>query len=391
MTRPWTALAATLLVQTTVTASLVAASVLAPAVAPQLGIAPERIGLYAAIAYGAAMLAGLRAGHGVVHWGALPLSQLALGCAAAGALLGALAPPAALPGAAVLIGIGYGLVNPAAAAVLGHHAPVKARGLFFSIKQTGVPIGVALAGLAMPAGLALIGWRSAVAALAAACLLLAAALWPLTRRLEPPPSAAPEGGSWMLLREVWRTPVLRRLSLASLAYAWTQQTFVTFLVSLLTLRLQWPLAAAAGLLAASQVVATAARIGFGALADRMAPTALLRALGLGMGSACVALALLRPGMPSALVWAVALASAATVMGWNGVFFAELSRRVPREALARVSGATQFFTFAGGMLGPLTFGEALRAGASYPLAWGLLALIPAAMAWGLRSSEPAAPR
>ena len=385
MTRPGLALAAMLLVQTWVTLTLVAASVLAPAVAPTLGLAPERIGLYAAVAYGAAMLAGLRTGHWVARIGALRLSQVALGCGAAGALLAAAGPPQALLGAAALIGTGYGLVNPAAAAVLSFHAPVTSRGLFFSVKQTGVPIGVALAGLTMPAGLAWLGWRPTAAVVALGGVLLALVLWPLVRRLEPPSPPTPTDGALALLRRVWQTPVLRRLSLASLAYALTQQTFVTFLVSLLNLRLGWTLAAAAGLLAASQAVATGARIGFGALADRrIAPGRLLVMLGVAMSAACLALALLRPGLPVLVVASAALVCAATAMGWNGVFFAELANRVPREDMARISGATQFFTFGGGMLGPLLFGEALRAGAGWPLAYAALALVPAAAAWQMRA-------
>jgi MFS family permease len=368
VTRPWLALAAMLLVQMLVSLTLVAASVLAPAVAPTLGLAPERIGLYAAVAYLAAMLFGLRTGQWVARIGALRLSQVALLACTAGALLAGLGPAAGLLGAALLIGVGYGLVNPAAAAVLSHHAPTTARGLFFSIKQTGVPIGVALAGLLMPLGLATLGWRATAVALALACAALALALWPLVRRLEPPPAAAPEDGA------------LRLLSLASLAYAMTQQTFVTFLVALLNLQLGWTLAAAAGVLAASQAVSTAARIGFGALADRWrAPARLLVGLGAGMSLACLGLAALTPAVPAPMVVAVALVCAATAMGWNGVFFAELANRVPREDMARVSGATQFFTFAGGMLGPLLFGESIRAGGSYALAYAALALVPAAAA------------
>ena len=53
-------------------------------------------------------------------------------------------------------------------------------------------------------------------------------------------------------------------------------------------------------------------------------------------------------------------------------------------MARISGATQFFTFAGGMLGPLLFGEALRAGAGWPAAYLALALVPASAAWQMRA-------
>ncbi|MDP3084296.1 MAG: MFS transporter, partial [Rubrivivax sp.] len=182
---------------------------------------------------------------------------------------------------------------------------------------------------------------------------------------------------------VWRTPVLRRLSLTSLAYALTQQTFVTFLVSLLNLTLGWTLAAAAAVLALSQLVSTGARIAFGAVADRwMAPSWLLVWLGVAMSASCLALAALSPASPAVVVVAAALFCAATAMGWNGVFFAELAAQVPRQDMARVSGATQFFTFGGGMIGPLLFGESVRAGASYAQGYAVLALVPALAALAL---------
>lgn len=387
----WMALAAMLLVQTLASLTMVAASVLAPAVAPGLGLAPERVGVYAAFAYLAAMLFGLRTGHWVAHLGAMRLSQAALVACACGAVLAswaslALAAPLLLA-AAMLIGAGYGVINPAAAAILTHHAPIKARGLFFSIKQTGVPIGVALAGLLMPLGLSTIGWKATAVWTGMVCASCALALLPLVRRLEPPPMKIDQDLPRTLLRHVWRVPLLRRLSLTSLAFAATQQVFVTFLVSLLNLRLGWTLAAAAGLLAASQVVSTFARVGFGVLADRwIAPGRLLAALGIAMSLSCLALAALRPGMATAWVSMAALVCAATAMGWNGVFFAELSHRVPSKDIARVAGATQFFTFTGGMLGPLLFGESLRAGNSYSMAYAVLALVPAWAAWSLFKAE-----
>lgn len=379
---PWRALAATLLVQILVTLLLAAAAVLAPAVAPTLGLAPERIGMYAAVAYLCAMLAGLRAGRGVARYGALVLCQLALMAGALGALLAAAMPWTGsawtLLAAAVLIGTGYGLVNPASTAVLAHHAPVAARGLFFSLKQTGVPIGVALAGLLMPMGLATIGWRASAAALAASALLLAVALLPFVRPLEPPRTGAPSKGLAEPLWQVWRSPLLRRLSLASLAYAMTQQVYVTFVVALLHLDLGWSLAAAAALLSLSQMLAVASRVAFGALADRTGrPGLLLAALGLLMATACVGLALLSPRTPALIVSAAALFCASTAMGWNGVFFTELALHVKPTDIARIAGATQFFTFGGGMLGPLVFGESVRAGAGYGVALAVLALAPLA--------------
>lgn len=389
-----------LLVQMLVALANAAAPVLAPAVAPQLGLAPERIGLYAAVSYLCAAFTGLHAGEGVARLGAMRLNQLALLACAAGALLAALGPASALLVAAACVGAGYGLVNPAAAAVLAHHAPARARGVFFSVKQTGVPIGVGLAGLLLPLGLAWIGWRASVVAVAALCLLVPLALTPFGRRLEPPAPArgAVREGARALVVRVWGAPVLRAMCLATMAYAVTQQVYVTFLVSWLHLEQGWSLASAAGVLAASQLLSVAARIGFGAWGDRAGDAGrVLVGIGWAMAVGLLVLAAVAwagAGAPRAAAIGAALLCAGTAMGWNGLFFGALAQRVPRDDLARVSGATQFFSFVGGMLGPLVFGEAVRAGAAWAATYAAFALVPAAAALWLarvlsdRRSPPA---
>lgn len=399
-TRPMRALSAMLAVQLLVALANAAAPVLAPAVAPTLGFEPERIGLYAAVSYLCAALTGLYGGEGVARLGGMRLNQLALIGCALGAAVAAWGPPSALLLAAACVGAGYGLVNPAAAAVLAHHAPPRARGLYFSIKQTGVPIGVGLAGLLLPLGLAAWGWRASVGVLAAVCIAVIAVLVPQVARLEPPTPAAPaREGVRALLARVWRAPVLRAMCVASTAYAVSQQVFVTFLVSWLHLAQHWSLAAAAGVLAGSQLLSVAARIGLGALGDRTRDAGrVLAATGVAMALALLTMAAVAwagGGAPAGWAVAAALACAATAMGWNGVFFGALAEHVPREDLARVSGATQFFTFAGGMLGPLVFGEALRGDVPWAVCYAAAALVPAAatvgLVRGLRLNAPRSPR
>jgi hypothetical protein len=75
-------------------------------VAPELGFAPERIGLYAAVSYLCAAITGLHAGEGVARLGAVRLNQIALLACAAGAMVAALAPASALLVAAACVGAG---------------------------------------------------------------------------------------------------------------------------------------------------------------------------------------------------------------------------------------------------------------------------------------------
>jgi predicted MFS family arabinose efflux permease len=429
--RPRLALAVTMTAQALGSLCLAVPAVVAPVVAPLLGFGPERVGLFVGIAYLAAMLAGLASGQGVTRFGPVAVTQSALLAFAIGMTVIPSGIGAVLVGTALLLGIGYGQLNPSAAFLLNQHSPPAHRGLFFSLKQSAVPLGVALAGLLMPPALGALGWQTTMRLLALVCAACFVLLFLARRPLEPaPPSSAsiplpasspPAASStrpastapsataspdrsrrvvafnrWALVR-VLKDPHLRLVSLASFAYAFSQLAFMTFLVSYLHLELGWSLASAAAVLAGSQAVATVARIGWGAVADRwIAPDRLLGWLGVGSALALLGLGAVGAlaaggGLRLAPALVASLACALTTMSWNGVFFAELARRTTHATLASYAGAAQFLTFCGSMAGPVVFGELLRFGSSYAFAYGLVTVLPlAAGAALLRASRAASP-
>jgi MFS family permease len=395
--RPVLALVTTLGVQAVTTLAMNAPAVMAPAVAPLLDLPPQRIGWFVGIAYFMAMFSGLAIGEHLVRLGAVRVSRWALIACAIGLCFAALA---SVPGfvlalvpAALALGVAYGLPNPAASIVLARHAPADRRGLFFSIKQTGVPVGIGLAGLLVPALLGLTSWPVTLLVLAAASAIAAVATR-FTEALDLPPAERPArvsrpAGPLALVRgligplgQVWRLPAVRRLGVASLAFAMTQLCFTTFLVSYLKLELGMSLAAAAGVLAAAQLVSVACRVLWGQVADRwITPLRLLALLGLTMGGSALLLGLLQPGTPVGVALAVSMACAATTMAWNGVYFAELTRRAPPEALGALTGGTQFLTFFGGMSGPVIFASLVGPLGGHGPTYALMALAPAAIgAW-----------
>ncbi|NDH33592.1 MAG: hypothetical protein EBX68_11265 [Betaproteobacteria bacterium] len=73
----------------------------------------------------------------------------------------------------------------------------------------------------------------------------------------------------------------------------------------------------------------------------------------------------------------ASACAATVVAWNGVYFAEMANRAPLGRIAQANGGIQFVTFFGGMVGPVLFGLGVSASGSYGLPLALCSLLPAA--------------
>jgi MFS family permease len=382
--RSWLALWVTLIAQALITFLLAIAPVVAPAVAPTLGIDPARVGVFTALAYVFAIISGALFGPWINRIGPIRFTCYVLLTGSAGAVIGT-AGGAWLLVAAALVGAGYGGTNPSAAAILGRHAPAKSAGFFFALKQTGVPLGVALAGVTMTWAVAAAGWRPAVwtaAAITAVGALVVLRTAPLLEDEEQRRSSRP-ASAWASIAEVVRRPAVRQLATVSLAYGMAQQAFVTFSVSLLV-HAGVSLSTAGLMLAGSQAASVVVRITTGHVSDRLfEPRSMLVALGFLMALACAALAAL-PTSPPAVLAAIAMAFAgATTMGWNGIFFAQLVRIVPREELAKVSGGTQAFTFGGAVLGPYLFYLLLNAGGSYPvgfLFFGAMAAGAAVLMW-----------
>ncbi|MBU6270865.1 MAG: MFS transporter [Betaproteobacteria bacterium] len=388
---PWTALSVTLAVQTLAAVALTTPSVMAPAVSPQIGVGAQHVGWLISLAYLAAMVTGLGGGALSQRHGPVRISQVALTASAIGLALMAIGHPAALLAGAAVLGVGYGLPNPTAAEILSRHAPAARRGLFFSIKQTGVPLGVAFTGMVVPALMAVGSWTQALLVLAVGLMgvmmligrkrsLLEGNAAPAAAAAASPGSPTAEGLRQRLLeplREVLAFAPTRRLAIASLVFAFTQVSFLTFLVSLLKLEHGYSLPLAASLLAASQAASVVGRIGWGHVADRWVdPARLLGALGVAMGLA-VALVGLAPADASAsTMLALTLACAVTAVAWNGVFFADLVRLVPPERVARSTGATQFLTFMGGVGGSAAFATLVSLTGSYSVVFTVLGVLPA---------------
>jgi len=157
--------------QALMSAATVALPVLAPKAAPDLGVPAAWVGLFVALVYGSSMVCGLAGGSLLRRWGAVRASQASLLCAGAALLLVALPHPVASAAGALLLGLGYGPLNPASSHLLDRVAPPQRRATIFSIKQTGVPLGAVLAGALLPSLALAAGWPAAIAALAA-CVLI---------------------------------------------------------------------------------------------------------------------------------------------------------------------------------------------------------------------------
>ena len=380
-------LIATLAIQALATLMVLAPPVFAGLAAPDFGISANHIGVFTAVVYAAAVLSTGMSGGPVRRYGAIRVSQAALLIGAAGlALLASASIWLGLIGA-VFIGIGYGPMTPASSHLLIRQTPPARRALVFSIKQTGVPLGGALAGLVVPPLAIPFGWRGAALAVAAVSALLAIVCEPLHKSLDDDVDPKAAGGSHIVaaVNMVLGEPVLRRLALASLSYSAMQLCVSAFVVNFLTERAGMALVAAGIVMAVLQAAGIVGRVLWGWTADRLlSARQALSLLGLTIGAAGAVLALVGPGWPFALVLAVAAALGAVALGWNGVFLAEVARLAPAGSAGMATGGALALTFVGALLGPPIFGAIIDMTGSYRVAFFVAAAAAALSGFAVSS-------
>ncbi len=161
------------LIQAMVSWAVFAPPVLAKQALPDMGIDPAWIGLQPTIVFVAATISSMVSGGIVTRFNPMRASQVLLLFAAAGSALIATGDLVIGALGSVLVGIALGPTTPASSHILARLTPRGMQPLIFSIKQTGVPLGGALAGFVGPPLTLLWDWQSAILVIALACLAVA--------------------------------------------------------------------------------------------------------------------------------------------------------------------------------------------------------------------------
>jgi MFS family permease len=380
--RSWVPLAITLAIQAMVAMGLLTIPAMAPRVAEALAVSAAYVGLYIALAYAGAMAASLAAGALVARWGSIRVSQAGLLVCAAGLALSAVPAVWAVAAGAVLVGLGYGPVTPASSHLLARTTPDHRMSLVFSVKQTGVPLGGALAGAIVPGLQQVIGWQQALLGIAVACVICAFAAQSLRREFD----GDRDPGARLSLRNflhpvrlVVADPTLRMLAACSFVFSIAQLSLTTYLVTYLTGNLGYGLIAAGAVLSISQLGAVIGRVLWGYASDRwFGARRMLAMLATMMALASLATAMLHADMPRALVIAVLFVFGASAIGWNGVYLAEVARQAPAGLAGLATGGTLAITFLGVVLGPPLFGALSALFGSYRAGFVAVA-VPLALA------------
>lgn len=352
-----------------------AAPVFAVRLAADLGISAGWVGLYMSAVFVVAMFSGVLGGGAVLRLGAVRVAQICLVVAAAALALMCLGQVAWVVLAALMIGLAYGPPTPASSHILARTTPAHLMPIVFSLKQTGVPAGGALAGALVPLMVLAWGWRGAAIAVGLAALALALLLQPIRARFDADRDrdhrvvrdlAAP-------LRLVLRDPAMRRLSFLAGSYSAVQMSLIAFLVSFLVEHVRLDIVAAGAVLAVAQVAGIAGRIFWGAISGTLVSARwVLFGLGLIMALASLVIAAVSPTTPPVVIYAAAAVFGASAIGWNGVMLAELARIAPPGKAGFVTGGSVFITFGGVVLAPAVFSALLALGLGYGAGFAMLA-------------------
>ena len=369
-------LAATLTTQLLVSWSVLAIAAMAPAVAASVNLPAVAVGYQIAIVYAVGAAVSLVAGSLVSRLGGCRVSQLALLAAGIGCLVATLYGVAGIVLASLVIGLAHGLTNPSAAHLLARHTHSHNRGLVFSLKQTGVPLGGMAAGLLTPLIAVAFGWQIALLAIApfalAAALLLAPrrAAWDRERDSGTRLGLDALRGAGAALR----LPGLRRLCVCAFCYAGIQLCLMGFVVTFAVVELGMSLPKAGTLLASLQAAGAISRVAWGWVADRLQNNGLvLVVIGFIAAAAALGFATIGPDTPELLVYGLAVVFGAAAVGWNGVFVAEIVRVSPPGTVGVAAGLGTFAAFAGVLFAPPLFVQLYALLASYSLTFGVLAI------------------
>jgi MFS family permease len=258
-----------------------------------------------------------------------------------------------------LLGLAFGVVNPATNVLATGNVAARRRGLSMGIKQTGVTIGGTTAGLLLPRVSAATSWRVAFGICAGVALAVA---------LSALPQKATTGVGPLILKE--DVVPIGRLKLAVYGFAMSgiQAALFTYLAVYLVDQRSFSPSRAGDGFAVALGAATAGRLVWGVVADRNAERR--SALRVAAGGSLLMLALI-PVAPDAALWLVLAAAGLCAAGWNGVYQTIVAEAAGSRGVSRASSFALFFVYAGSIAVPPLLGLALNRNL-WALLWWLAA-------------------
>ncbi|MDJ0389782.1 MFS transporter [Roseomonas sp. E05] len=386
------ALVATLIVQTVSSFASIAIPLLGPPLMARAGLSPESIGFVSALLSAGICWFLACGGPMLGHFGAIRTLQIGLACMALGLFL--LSQPLGLVSllGALAIGFGTGPNTPAGSQILIRAAPPRHRTLIFSIKQAGVPLGGALAGLSIAPLAVSLGLSATLWTVIAVVLATTLVAQPFRRLLDSGRGAGRPGWGRALfapaallrsVRILAAHPALPLLTALGASFSVMQACLMAFIATYMVTDHHASLAEAGRIVAVMQGASMVGRVMLGWIADRMGNALRHLVLQAVISALAVALLITAGGAGTWALHGCAALVGFTAIGWNGVHIAELARVAPSALVSDVTSAASLFGFLGSICGPLAFAALVGWSGSYAVAF--LAAAGQLAAFGLASA------
>jgi len=352
--------------------------VIAPTAAKTFDVPARNVGIYTSILYCGAALSSLIAPHLIARYGALRTSQGTVVFAAAGlvALASGLVPLAIL--SALLIGFAYGPGNTASNGLLTTLTTPGMRSGVFSITQTSVPIGGALAGLIVPPLALMWNWQAATLAMAGVCLFCAVAVQPWRSALDADRNAAhplvPKNPV-APVRFVLANARLKALAITGLVYSGMQYAFGAIMVAFLVERAGVGAIQAGLILSAAMISSVIFRLAWGYIADWTRPDIVMGLIGLLTAGSVITAIFVDPRWSISSLVALGCWFGAAGFSWNGVFLALVADNAGARDVATATSGAMTLVFLGSLSFPAAF-TALLLLSGYEVALASVAAVTA---------------
>jgi sugar phosphate permease len=336
------------------------------------GLSLQEAGLVVSAPYAGIMVSLVVWGFAVDRIGERAAMSLGLGIVTVGAVGAAFTTSlAALAAWFLLGGIGAGSTNSASGRIVVGWFPAHRRGTAMGVRQTALPLGVAVAALLIPNTVEAEGLRTTLLVVAAICAV--ATVLSLTLIIDPPrPTRAEAADRGQLDNPYRRDHRLTRIHVASALLVVPQFTVWTYMLVWLTDDKGWSTLAASALVASTQVLGAAGRIGAGWWSDvagsRLGP---MRLVAVAAAATMLSLGLLS-GTPLGIALII-LATAVTVAD-NGLAFTSVAEIGGPYWSGRAMGLQNTGQYVVSVLVPPLVG-ALVEGRGYGVAFAAVAVFP----------------
>lgn len=349
---------------------------LSPFLIETFGISRAETGLFTVIVSSAAGVLAVAAGWAVDRVGVRLC--LLLGTVTVGLFLAGLAQSHRIELAyfcAFAIGVGNTFLNPAMVKGLMLSYPPERRATVVGLRQSGVTIGMAIAGVAIPSLSLALSWGWAVAIIGAIIVILGLLNIPMLRDLDSGGTARAKPASVRQIWQVFKSRNIILVGVVSAGYIATQLSLLTYLVLYLTEARDFTIQAAGVVLAGVGISGSFARVVWGSISDRLfhgrrKPVALI--IGLMSLAASVTVGIFGVSMPVWLLWCTLVFFGFSAVGWNGLILTFAAEVGPVEMPATAVGSMMTLSTVGVFFVSL-FGYIVDSTSSYGLAWLLLSV------------------